>query len=430
MAVTQILTDSLTICNNTTKLSVVLENISSTTIDFNVAPTELHVDITGDMTNSFTYPLTNRIISALKKDTIDISSALTLPNGTYNIVAYLGVAIDNNPINDTAKSIIDIHPALTVVATQVSSQGNCLQPNMTINQEVSITNSGNMDMEDLVLLLEVSNSTGAVVETLHDTIFGIMTIGNNVVYTFREAYTVPNDEQYNVAVTVYPICNSSATYQSGINECIELNDLAIDGILVPSNDGTCSRIGDRLGVKVKVSNKNPNDDAHNVEVYAKIIDNDGNQLADWTETINTIYADDYEEVEFAPFTIPSVASYTVQAYLLNNNDIDASNDTAAPVSKCTDLTIKDANANGISMSQNIPNPANGMTKVNYVVPQDGKVMFNIMSVTGQILYTEEFESVAGENSIEFNTESLSSGIYFYSMTFNGQRIVKKMTIEK
>ena len=265
---------------------------------------------------------------------------------------------------------------------------------------------------------------------MRDTIFGVLSAGTNITHTFKDKYTVPNDEQYNISVTVYPMCNASMTYQSIVNECIDLNDLAVDGILVPENDGTCSKIGDRFSVKVKVSNKNPIDDAQNVNLYAEILDNNNTQLATWTETINTINADDYAEVEFAPFTVPSIASFTVHAYLVGNSDVNPANDTAAPVTKCTDLGIADADVNGMSMSQNIPNPAKGKTSVTYIVPEDGKVMFNIMTVTGQILYTEEVSAMAGANRIEFNTESMASGIYFYSMTFNGQKIVKKMTIRK
>ena len=199
-------------------------------------------------------------------------------------------------------------------------------------------------MTDLVFVLEVSNSTGAIVETLRDTMTSVLSAGASVSHTFAYPYSVPNDVQYNVSVTVAPMCNATLSYQSVINECIESNDLSIDGILVPANDGTCSKVGDRLIVKVKVSNKNPNDDAHNVRLHAAIADNNGTQLAAWDETINVIYADDYEEVEFPMFTIPSVPSYTVSAYLVGNSDMVTVNDTAAPVTKCTDLAIENATA--------------------------------------------------------------------------------------
>ena len=430
MAVADILTSPITVCNATTDLSVVLGNISSQTIDFSVSPTALQVDITGAMTRSFTYPLTSGTLAALSKDTFDITTGLTFNNGNYHIAVKIVPSIDNNANNDTMSKDIKINPSLLVDAQKVSTTSNCLIPATPIYQVVNLNNNGDADMTDLVFVLEVSNSTGAIVETLRDTMTSVLSAGASVSHTFAYPYSVPNDVQYNVSVTVAPMCNATLSYQSVINECIESNDLSIDGILVPANDGTCSKVGDRLIVKVKVSNKNPNDDAHNVRLHAAIADNNGTQLAAWDETINVIYADDYEEVEFPMFTIPSVPSYTVSAYLVGNSDMVTVNDTAAPVTKCTDLAIENATASNISMSQNIPNPAKGTTSVNYTIPEDGKVMFNIVSVTGQVLYTEEVNAMSGNNRIEFNTASLASGIYFYTMTFNGQRIVKKMTIEK
>jgi hypothetical protein len=32
--------------------------------------------------------------------------------------------------------------------------------------------------------------------------------------------------------------------------------------------------------------------------------------------------------------------------------------------------------------------------------------------------------------MEFNTHNLSDGVYYYSMDYEGQRIVKKMSIQK
>ncbi len=430
VAVTDILTSPITVCNTTTDLSVVLENVSSQAIDFSVSPTALQVEITGAMTRSFTYPLTSGTLAALSKDTFDITTGLTFNNGNYHIAVKIATAIDNNDNNDTMSKDININPSLLVDAQKVSTSSSCLIPATPIYQVVNLNNNGDMDMSDLVFVLEVSNSTGSVVETLRDTMTGVLSAGASVSHTFAYPYSVPNDVQYNVAVTVAPMCNAAMTYQSVINECIESNDLSVDGIITPANDGTCNKVGDRLVVKVKVSNKNPNDDAQNVVVHAAITDNNGTQLAAWDETLGIIYADDYEELEFPMFIIPSVPSYTVSAYLVGNSDMVAANDTAAPVTKCTDLAIENATADNISMSQNIPNPAKGITSVNYTIPEDGKVMFNIMSVTGQVLYTEEVNAMSGNNRIEFNTASLASGIYFYTMTFNGQRIVKRMTIER
>ena len=114
LAVADILIDSITVCNTNTDLSVVLENVNSQSVDFSVYPTELQVEITGDMTRSFTYPLTSGHILAFEKDTFDIARALSLPNGTYTIKAKIVPSIDGNSANDTLSKSFTIKPELTV----------------------------------------------------------------------------------------------------------------------------------------------------------------------------------------------------------------------------------------------------------------------------------------------------------------------------
>ncbi|MDD2688159.1 MAG: hypothetical protein PHI54_06890 [Bacteroidales bacterium] len=53
-----------------------------------------------------------------------------------------------------------------------------------------------------------------------------------------------------------------------------------------------------------------------------------------------------------------------------------------------------------------------------------------MTVSGQILHTIDIPSLAGTHSLEFDTDHFANGIYYYSMQYKGQRIVKKMTIQK
>jgi hypothetical protein len=82
----------------------------------------------------------------------------------------------------------------------------------------------------------------------------------------------------------------------------------------------------------------------------------------------------------------------------------------------------------ITMSQNIPNPANENTLVLYSVPEEGEVTFRIYGDEGQTLYSQTLEAATGAHSIEINTSELSTGIYFYSMKFKKQHVMKKMNI--
>ena len=83
-----------------------------------------------------------------------------------------------------------------------------------------------------------------------------------------------------------------------------------------------------------------------------------------------------------------------------------------------------------TLGQNIPNPAKLLTSIPYVVPQEGTVIFTVMSINGQIFYREVIQTLAGSHRVELNTDKLSNGMYYYSMEYKGQRIVKKMTIQR
>ncbi|MDQ3022587.1 MAG: T9SS type A sorting domain-containing protein [Bacteroidota bacterium] len=87
------------------------------------------------------------------------------------------------------------------------------------------------------------------------------------------------------------------------------------------------------------------------------------------------------------------------------------------------------------LSQNYPNPFNPSTKINYDLPFDGKVSIKIFDMAGKEVETLLNEvKAAGYYTLDFNASSLSSGIYFYTLSAeaNGQNFVstKKMMLIK
>jgi len=70
-----------------------------------------------------------------------------------------------------------------------------------------------------------------------------------------------------------------------------------------------------------------------------------------------------------------------------------------------------------SLNQNYPNPFNPLTTVGFQMADDGLVSLKIYDVLGRevktLLNNEEFEG--GEHEVEFDANTLSSGVYFYRM---------------
>jgi hypothetical protein len=86
---------------------------------------------------------------------------------------------------------------------------------------------------------------------------------------------------------------------------------------------------------------------------------------------------------------------------------------------------------GINYVNNSPNPANQSTTVNYKLDQPGNVVLQVTDVEGRIVKSQEFGvQNSGVYKYVLNTSDLSSGLYFYSLTVNNQKVVNKLIIQK
>lgn len=84
------------------------------------------------------------------------------------------------------------------------------------------------------------------------------------------------------------------------------------------------------------------------------------------------------------------------------------------------------------LSQNYPNPFNPTTKIDFQLQYDGKVTLQIYDITGKEIATlinNEFKK-ADYYTIVFNGNSLSSGVYFYTLTSDKFVMTKKMILVK
>jgi hypothetical protein len=99
-----------------------------------------------------------------------------------------------------------------------------------------------------------------------------------------------------------------------------------------------------------------------------------------------------------------------------------------------ELTDKITNSNlpaEYSLSQNYPNPFNPSTKIDFSIPQDGKVSIKIYDITGKEVSTLLNTGLnAGYHTVNFNASNLSSGIYFYTISAGNFSKTLKMIITK
>jgi len=85
-----------------------------------------------------------------------------------------------------------------------------------------------------------------------------------------------------------------------------------------------------------------------------------------------------------------------------------------------------------SLSQNYPNPFNPLTRIIYQVARQSHITLIVYNMLGQKIQTMvDRNQEAGTYTLDFNAESLSSGIYYYKLeTGNGYSQIKKMVLMK
>ena len=83
------------------------------------------------------------------------------------------------------------------------------------------------------------------------------------------------------------------------------------------------------------------------------------------------------------------------------------------------------------LAQNFPNPFNPVTAIRFKLPHAGPARLAVYDVMGrEVSLLTNGETAAGEHSVAFDARDLPSGVYLYSLVFDGERSTKKMIVLK
>ena len=89
-----------------------------------------------------------------------------------------------------------------------------------------------------------------------------------------------------------------------------------------------------------------------------------------------------------------------------------------------------ANANGVTLLQNRPNPASNTTTFAFELSTVKDIQFEIRDLSGRVITSMDKGTLgAGNHTIDFDVNGLSSGMYTYSLIANGVSVTKKMTVK-
>jgi len=427
LAVTEILVSPQTsICGLKNKeISVVIRTTTNQTIDFSQYPTSLAVEVSGYPT--FIHKLQGAILGNTS-DTVLIPSKFNFTKGMNTVKAYLTSPVDNVNANDTAAPFgIDISPSLSVEIRPITSgTTHCIRRGSQVQQEVTVKNTGNMDISELSLVFNVSDDNFT-----HQTIRKTVQVDlrpNGDTTLILDSYTVPSEAYYFVDAAVYLTCDSALANDktSFLRECVDMDDLLIK--LVKPAAGTTDVVGASNEIEVLVINAGQLS-YQNIIVTARIENANGDLIdsLEFKEVVSNVEASDSVFHTFTKkYTVPNVSAYFINVFL-GSQDNYPENDTVRE-ERNTAVGIIASVFDKFALEQNVPNPAKHSTRIEYSVPNSGEIIFTVQSVSGQLLYTKTIQSETGKQFIDLNTSDFAAGVYFYSIEYKGQKLLKRMSV--
>jgi hypothetical protein len=95
------------------------------------------------------------------------------------------------------------------------------------------------------------------------------------------------------------------------------------------------------------------------------------------------------------------------------------------------VSVAELASKGVALSQNMPNPTNGTTKIAYELTKSDNVVIEVRDITGkQVMVINNGKQGAGKYSVDMDLNNLDAGIYFYSLITDNAQITKKMNVIK
>lgn len=202
-----------------------------------------------------------------------------------------------------------------------------------------------------------------------------------------------------------------ATYEVG--ECLLLGD-SVTPVIVLKNNGFSPIVNYDVQITRSVAQNNWSDTIRDEHIMIPIPAGD---------TIHYKMSESF----YIYHKRPSVV-FRADAFV--NLDIDTNNNYQTVVT-CTNSDIEDyAEEKGVELGQNEPNPASSGTRIIYTLPDYGMANISVYSALGQLLYTQDQQSVKGENVMDLNVANWADGIYYYTLTYKDIVITKKMVVNK
>lgn len=345
--------------------------------------------------------------------------------GTMHLKAIVNSATDDYIYNDTINktlqgisAITDLKAKEIVIDTSLGTQNIC-------HVQLTVENIGARAVSDMVVGFWHDRDTSTMYyDTIHlDPPLASLHTYYHTFDTVLAARTWPNSYQY---VNAFVLCANDNDHTNDTTDVIatQFVDITPHMVLIEENRNEECR------VRIQIENVGNTVFNRNAGFYVGAVINGVNLRK---QTPNYIAAGRVYHIEFNT-TIPKDPNrnYTGYGYIDFGGDANHDNDQTTRIeiqNYFDDIPLVPA-ANGMTLEQNYPNPFDANTRIDFNIPTSGNVRFFVMDVMGRLVYQSDDQYEAGNNSINFSQSDLSTGVYYYGIEMDGNRLMRKMVYKK
>ncbi|MCC6181986.1 MAG: T9SS type A sorting domain-containing protein [Bacteroidia bacterium] len=134
-------------------------------------------------------------------------------------------------------------------------------------------------------------------------------------------------------------------------------------------------------------------------------------------------------LQVAPFLTPGFGSCP------SNPNVNGGSALAAPqildyyiINISAATGVIDYENDKMTLGNNYPNPATSSTAIKFYVEGENEATVMLYNTLGEVVAMQTIKTVVGENAVIFNTSTLASGTYVYSLKYKGAVATKRMTV--
>ncbi len=287
-----------------------------------------------------------------------------------------------------------------------------------VSVQVTIENYGTDTLVNVPVAYSVNGGTPTT-----ETWLGTLQPATTANYSFTTTFISP--------ASTYDICaftkKTGDFYKFNDTTCVSItpDPAALDaGCILVLSPGDTTIFGDSVTVAIRIQNFGTNTLTTIPIGYKR----NGVVMATatWTGSLVANATADYTFVQ--KFASP-LSNYSLCGFTALPSDAYAGNNESCAYPQGV-IGFDEYSGEDLYLWQNAPNPANGSAYIAYQIPTSGKVTFEVRDMVGQLLYTESQNTSYGRHYLELNVSKWATGVYYYTMEFEGQRLTRKMVISK